>query len=190
MNRRKLNHENDSLKEKKVKFHEAISTYGADAFIWTQIDTAETINELAKKEKKYVLEYNSKVDGYNSDNGGGIKKHVYQYSLNGDFLKMFDCLEKAGTDVNAKKQQISRACLNKKTSKGFFWSYDYVEKFEPAKDYRKKVVQQFTLDGNFVCKYNSVAEASKQTNCNTSSIAKVCRGERKTAGGFNWAYSS
>ena len=54
-------------------FHEAISTYGKDAFVWEQIDKASSVNELAQKEKKYIYEYNSKEQGYNSDAGAGFK---------------------------------------------------------------------------------------------------------------------
>ena len=57
------------------------------------------------------------------------------------------------------------------------------------KDKRKKKVLQYTLEGEFVNEFKSVAEASKLTGCNKSSIAKVCRGERKRCGGFIWKYA-
>ena len=173
---------------KKGKFYEAIGTYSPSAFIWEQIDTASSNDELAKKEKEYVLEYNSKEEGYNSDEGGGVKKTVYQYDLEGNHIESFDCLEDAGIIVGAKKQQISRACLNKKTSKGFYWSYDYAEKFVPPKDLRKKQVYQFTLIGDLVTDFESVSEASKATGFNKSSIAKVCRGERQQCFDYIWRY--
>jgi hypothetical protein len=45
-----------------------------------------------------------------------------------------------------------------------------------------------TLEGEFLTEYKSVSEASKLTGCNRTSIAKVCRGERKSCGGYNWKY--
>jgi len=42
------------------------------------------------------------------------------------------------------------------------------------------------LDNNIVAEYHSQQEAMRQTNVDSSSIARVCRGERKTAGGFKW----
>ena len=56
------------------------------------------------------------------------------------------------------------------------------------KDNRKKVVQQFSLEGEFIKEFKSVSEASKETRCNKTGIAKVCRGERKLSGGYYWSY--
>ena len=36
--------------------------------------------------------------------------------------------------------------------------------------------------------YRTLAEASRDTNIDPSGIGKVCRGKRKTAGGFHWKY--
>jgi hypothetical protein len=40
----------------------------------------------------------------------------------------------------------------------------------------------------FLTKYKSVSEALKLTDFNKTSIAKVCRGEWQSCGGYNWAY--
>ena len=189
VNRRKINHKSDSKKEKKVKFHKAISTYGADAFKWTQIDTASNLDELAKKEKEYILKYNSKKNGYNSDNGGGIQKTIYQYDLDGKFVKSYVCLQDAADSINVKKKQISRVCLSVNNMlKQFYWSYEYVERFIPNRDLRKKKVGQYTTDGELLKEFKSISDASKQTGCNKTSIAKVCREERKLCGGYFWKY--
>ena len=52
------------------------------------------------------------------------------------------------------------------------------------KDKRFKEVEQFVTDGIFINKFKSIAEASRSTGICKSSIAKVCRNKRKTAGGF------
>lgn len=36
--------------------------------------------------------------------------------------------------------------------------------------------------------YDSASEASRLNNLNHSKISRVCRGERKTTGGFLWKY--
>ena len=36
--------------------------------------------------------------------------------------------------------------------------------------------------------YDTLAMAARENNCDSSAIAKVCRGIRKTCGGFKWAY--
>ena len=47
---------------------------------------------------------------------------------------------------------------------------------------------QYDLDGNYLAKYKSASEASRLTEVNKTSIAKVCRGERSHAGGYIWFY--
>jgi hypothetical protein len=51
-------------------------------------------------------------------------------------------------------------------------------------------IEQYTKEGVFVKLYSSLTEASKQNNMDTSSIAHVCKGRRKTAGGFIWKYKN
>jgi len=170
-------------------FQEAIATYGSEAFVWEQIDSAETINELALKEKKYILEYNSQAQGYNQDAGGGFKKIVYQYSVSdGLLVGQHDSLESAGNAVGAFKSSISKAALEvNKTCNGYYWSYSSTFP-NHLTDLRKKKIQQFTLESEFVNEFNSVSEASKLTGCNKSGIAKVSRKERKSCGGYYWRY--
>lgn len=187
---RRKDHLKKSKKGKSYAFQNAIGTYGVDAFKWEQIDTATTTDELAKKEKEYILEYNSKEDGYNMSIGGELEKTVYQYDLtSGKLLNKYSNLTNAGAVIGLNKQDLSSVCLSvNKVCKGFYWTYDCVDKFIPLEDKRKKKVYQYNLQDEFIKEFNSVAEASKLTNCNKSSIGKVCRTERRTCGGFIWKY--
>lgn len=170
------------------KFQKAIATYGPEAFEWEQIDTASSNNESAEKESQYVLQYNCIMSGYNSDCGGGIKKNIYQYSIpDGKLIQVYENLESAGDVVGVGKSSISKACLTKlRTCAGYYWSYSLKENFIPGEDKRLKQVYQFTLQGKYLRNYKSVADASKKTAVNQSSIAKCCRGLYKSAGGFYW----
>lgn len=38
--------------------------------------------------------------------------------------------------------------------------------------------------------FESIADASRETNIDNSAISKVCKGKRKTAGGFGWKYKN
>ena len=188
IHKRKLDHMKLSKRKKQRTFYKAIATYGPNAFKWEQIDTASSTDELAKKEKEYILKYNSKEEGYNSDVGGGIQKTIYQYNLDGRKVNKFTSLESAGNAVNAVKQNISAVALgDNKTCKGYYWSY-FPAFPKNLNDERKKRVLQYSLYGEYINEFNSVSEASKQTDCNKTSIAKVCRDERKSCGGFKWKY--
>jgi len=171
-------------------FQEAIGTYGPDAFKWQQVDTAQNLDELARKEREYIKELNAVKKGFNSNSGGGLRKTVYQYSIDsGVLVNQFDSLDVAAMAVKADKRSISRACLNvNNTFGGFYWSYTLSEHFEPSADKRRKEVEQLDRQGNVLAKYRSVAEASRQTGLSKSPIAKTCRGEQDLAGGFYWRY--
>jgi len=170
-------------------FQEAINTYGPEAFVWEQIDTAESVNELASKEKQYILEFNAKEQGYNQDAGGGFKKLVYQYDLDGKLKNTYNELQDAANAVNVDKRSISAACLGKiKTCKSYYWSYDLLEEYKPVADKRIKKVKQYDSNSNLMNTFSSIAEAFNKTGVNKSCIAKCCRGERKFAGGFYWKY--
>lgn len=171
-------------------FQGAIATYGKESFIWEQIDTANNVDDLAKKEAEYILKYNTLDNGYNCDKGGGgLKKTVYKYNLDGSLNSSYDDLDAAGRSIKSSKKAISKACWNvNNTLGGYLWSYDYVEPFIPNTDCRKKEVSQYDLNGNFLAKFNSVSVASKQTSISKSGIAKCCRGERKQSGGFLWNF--
>lgn len=186
---RKKDHIKSSIKGKRYAFQQAIATHGPESFKWKQIDTASTTDELAKKEKQNILKYNSKEEGYNSDIGGGVQKTVYQYDLDGKMLNKYNSLKEAAKELSSFKQNISSACLSETHFyKGSLWSYNYEEPFRSNKRVKMKQVVQIDLDGNYIAHYISVAEASRQTGCNKTSIAKVCRGERKSCGGFYWRY--
>ena len=49
-------------------------------------------------------------------------------------------------------------------------------------------VSQYTLDAIKIATYNSIKEAAIATRCSAKHISTVCRGKRRTTGGFIWRY--
>ncbi len=187
---RKQDHYQKSMTGSDVKFHNAISTYGTDSFQWEQIDTASTNDELAQKEIKYIEQLDSLNNGYNSDKGGGFKKTIYKYNLDGSLNSTFENLSDAGESICVRKQDISRACWSvNHTLGGFLWSYNYSEPFIPEIDNRKKEVLQYNLNGNLLARYVSASEASRKTGISKTCITRCCRKEREHSGGFLWKYN-
>lgn len=50
-------------------------------------------------------------------------------------------------------------------------------------------VERIDDDGNTIQRYESIAEASRQTGCRRTSIIAVCKGRHKTSLGMKWRYS-
>lgn len=51
---------------------------------------------------------------------------------------------------------------------------------------KRKIVEQYTLAGEFVAEYISTREAKRQTGIRH--ISEACNGTMKTAGGYKWKY--
>lgn len=70
------------------------------------------------------------------------------------------------------------------------------EKIEPysyfieKKAKNERVVSQYTLDGEYVNTFNTVLEAAKSINADSTKIRKVCNQEQRTFKGFQWVYGS
>lgn len=186
---RKIDHLQKSNKKDGSYFQESIRTYGQSTFTWEQVDTASSTNELAEMEKQYILKYNSKEQGYNSDSGGGFVKTVYQFDLDGKLVASFNSLKEIEKTLNHDKRRISNACTTSKQWKGSYWSYSQNKTFSAPTDGRKRKVKQLNMKGEIVAKYSSASEASKITGVSKTCIARCCREEREQSGGFLWEYS-
>lgn len=171
-------------------FQHAIATYGAQNFKWQQIDTASSNDELAKKEKLYIKYYNSNKNGYNSDKGGGIQKTIFQFNMDGTLNNTFSNLASAAASIGVNKKTISKACFNiHRTTGGFYWCCSIPSSFFSKPDKRKKSIIQYDVLNNFLEEYTSISEAASKLNISKSGIAKCCRGERKSCGGYYWNFA-
>lgn len=52
----------------------------------------------------------------------------------------------------------------------------------------KKKVHQYTLNGDYLHTYDSIIDASYSTGASDRHISCVCKGKRKSCGGFIWKY--
>ena len=50
------------------------------------------------------------------------------------------------------------------------------------------VLQLDKDNGDIICEYGSLKEASQKTGIASSTICNVCKGKGKTAGGYKWKY--
>lgn len=185
-------HKQKAEKGVDTKVYNSISTYGIDNFEIKAIDSTYSFEELAQLEKKYIAENRNMGISLNSDVGGGFQKSVYKYDAeNRNLICGYPSLAEASKDCGETTKLISKAALNERTViGGFYWSYNRYDKINPVKDKRLKKVYQYnaSYSGKPVAEYSSVAEASRKTGIYKGCIAKVCRGERKIAGGFGWRF--
>lgn len=54
---------------------------------------------------------------------------------------------------------------------------------------RKKPVNQYSLDGVFIRKFDNMADIRRMLGIDDTGICKVAKGKQKTAGGYKWEYA-
>ena len=185
-----------------IAFHRAVKKYGYDNFKRTTIKVFDTKEEAYEFEKLIVTPtllkskqcYNTTIGGI----GGGNeiqKKTVYQFDLNGNFIRSYKSARDAAMAISPDNQDTIRAsikncCLGTSYSScGFFWSY--YKEFIKKEDYqnninrRKNKIAQYTLSGKFLRYYDNITEARNETGLRNlySSIRGEC-----SIGGFQWRY--
>lgn len=52
----------------------------------------------------------------------------------------------------------------------------------------QRKVNQYDLENNYIQTFEYIREAEKKLKIDASSISSVCKGKRKTAGGYKWKY--
>lgn len=122
--------------------------------------------------------------------------YICQLDLKGHLIKIWSGPTEASKILNIAQGNISSCLTNVRTKAGEFqWCYykDLKQKLntpwkESNKAHNKKSVDQYDLANNFIKTWESASEAARILNLQNSKITAVCRGTRKTTGGFKWKY--
>lgn len=189
-------------------FLSAYRKYGADAFTRTILEYVEKAEDILLREEYYLKSMNVKNDRnyYNlkdSATGGhckdftnvrkgwekwaddNLRKEVFQFDLNGNFLKSFRSLQEAANEVGAKSpSNIKYTCEGKFTNAhGYLWSYTNKapDVGDPLSTNGKKKVN--TPDGVF----QSVTEVVKFYNfSSTKMVRQRCLSQKEKWKDWNY----
>nr|QBK86638.1 MAG: HNH endonuclease [Marseillevirus LCMAC102] len=121
-----------------------------------------------------------------------LKRSVVKYSLSGEQLQTYSSMSEAAKNVNVHPSAISDACRKKiKTAAGYVWRYQG----ESCPTENVKVgcvmkVEQLTKQGEIIKVWISISDAAKILNIASTHISSVCKGKRKTSGGYVWKYAN
>lgn len=140
----------------------------------------EITDNLDEREIYYIKKYNtinSKL-GYNSTSGGkGIKNYPYTYK------KRNRRSYKGIYNPNYGKHHTEQT---KEKLRGIHkGSKQSIE----TKIKLSKPINQYKMDGTFIKRWYGAAEVQSILFIDKSSICKVCRNKKKSAGGFIWKYA-
>lgn len=109
-------------------------------------------------------------------------RSVDQYDLLGNYINTYKSIAEAEKATNINIQ------INNKSSGGFIWRYSGDKPPIEYKNNKIKSVIQYDLSGNYIKKYNSIVEAAKLTNSNSSRISACCNNKIKSSNNYIWKY--
>lgn len=66
---------------------------------------------------------------------------------------------------------------------------NWIDEMFPIVQHKPRAIKQYTLEGEYMCEYESIAEAARLTNNSHGNIQSCCCGKRKSAGGSIWKYA-
>lgn len=119
---------------------------------------------------------------------------VYCYNENGVLLCSYPSITYAAKQVGIDPSIINKCCNKiKKSGAGYFWSYSDKEVFEKTslKRWRTLPIKQYTLEGEFIAEYPSLAAAARAMGKkNTKQIKECCEKVRKDMYGYIWKYKN
>ena len=120
------------------------------------------------------------------------RKSILQYSLDGEFIQEYEGLTLIEGVHAAGIIQCCKKCLGQ--SQGYIWRYKESEAFPLKIEVKEtfhlkgRAVYQYTKQGEFISKFNSINEASNMTDIKSSAIRNNLSGQSKSAGGYVWSY--
>ena len=201
------------------KLQRAFDKYNKDSFRFFVVEYCNELL-LDEREIEWIKIFETKEKGYNCTEGGkkgsfcqetktkmsknsaktglGLfgkdskkAKKVYQYDLEGNFIREWGAVIEVAKHLSVHERQISRcACGRRPRWKEYLFFYTFKgSKIEP---YNKKVLKfnlpcyQYDLNGNFIQKWNTISEACSGINCKYATLHLAVCGKSKTSKGFIW----
>lgn len=159
----------NTYKYSKTNFQIAINEFGVSNFRRETLYIYDTPEEAYAMEAE-IVNYNflARPDVYNMILGGygALNKiEIYQYDLNGNYIKTFESISEAERETG--KTNIWRSMLLKTKSGDFYYNTDKLDKIDLTK-YNKVIPQEvycYSVNGgNLINEYKSISKAAEDTN--------------------------
>lgn len=118
-------------------------------------------------------------------------KIVYQYDLDGNFIKEWGSLIEIQEVLGYLKANISHCCLGKyQSAYGFIWSYERNKNIQYINKnlQKQKKIFQLTKNMEIIKEWNSLEDIEKTVGYSKSAVSSCCLCKSKTAYGYIWRY--
>lgn len=172
-----------SMYNSKAPFCLAVQKYGFDSFRRSTIKIFDNRQEALDLEAEIVNEeFIKRSDTYNIILGGGmpplLNKVIYQYDLNGNFIKEWESITKASEYYKCCGSSIGYGVSLKRMTQNSFWSDCKFDKLDISqyKAYMPKIpVYVYNSDGTFNKAFNSMSDCVKYLDDNLRHIQRALK---------------
>lgn len=150
-------------------FWNAIQKYG-----WDNIQHRIILENLTRREaelaERYLIKFfqsSNKKYGYNISKGGtgGNQKKTYpvkMYDKDGGFIAEYESAAECARIIGIPRSPITRCCKHGGTTHGYMFCYSHNEINDSFRRTNQRDIYKFDLDGNYIDKYRTFAEAVKK----------------------------
>jgi len=174
----------DFIKQKEIEF---IKLYGRK-----NKRLGPLVNLTDGGDGNYGVELTKETRDKMSKSRIGLRKNgtkVYQYDLDGNFVKEWKSIAIAEDTLNFKGGISKCICDKNHTCGNFYWSKHFRETFINPIDEKNYInIYQYDLNGNFVKQWKSTKEAAEFYNRTPDAINKALNGVTVSSCGFLWDY--
>lgn len=165
-------------RDSQLLFHRAIRKYSNDAFKHEILEICDSLEKVLKKEIFWIKKLKTHVSehGYNMTHGGE---------------RGFTTLKSKELCRLASKRMWEQPEFRKKCIENMKLAANKPELKAKLRTTRLKPVQQLDIvTKQLIANFESIIDASATTNINKDSIGKAARGERRSAGGYDWKFTT
>lgn len=175
----------------------AIRKHGKASFVRETLEACRDARHLDEAEKFWIEFYGAVADPgfYNLADGGRgqnpkSRKPVYQFTLEGVFLREFPSVAHAASEAGCAEAQMTLTCnSSRRTARGSIWRFSPTPP-QPVKEGVTREVEKLDFEGNVVARYPSVTEAVRSVGGRaTANLSACCSGRRRSFAGFGWRYA-
>jgi group I intron endonuclease len=162
----------------------AIREYGFDNFSFEEIESVGSVEMLNEREKYWIAFYDCEVPkGYNQCKGGDTSFGYHHKEISKHKMSEKKKIAYAGNGNPFYGKTHSEEAKSKMSvkRKGRKLSEEWKDKI--SQGLQKKVIN---LDTGEI--FNSVKAAATHYGLKDTHITRVCKGKRKTTGGFRWSH--
>ena len=165
---------------------------------------SESLKTFRKNNPHYLDNVSDRVYSGLRKSNKEKSKAVNCYDLHGNYISTYQSSCEAYEKTGAPQPHILKCCKRYsgfKSCHGYQWRFiddcNDIGEYEINKEKYKtrknniptKSVNCYTKDMLFVKNYKSITEANNELNISNGKITDVCKGRRKTAGGYIWRYA-